>query len=377
MSDLPEVPPSADAAPAPVLAPAPVPALAPSSATAPDVPSTTPPAMAAASPQTHDAPVDEVTDSVHKTDGDSEGGPPATTAEGATDATDATQAPASENKTAPNLSPAACAALLAQHFPALFGAGKALPIKLRIQADIQTRAPGLFNKKSLSIFLHRYTTGTAYLKALAAGTQRADLDGAPAGDVAEEHRTAAAAEVERRRTMFEERRAAERELQREARQAEAEQRRRQQAAEQAARHAAQHSAEAQGRRQRAALLHAFETTTLTPANFCALKGLVEADLQAQLTLARQEREQRPPVQDNRPPQRPGGAPDRARHGRGPGGPGGPGARGAQGPSGPSGPRGPRGPRGEGGAGDGAEGAESRPPRRGGGPGRPGGGRPQR
>jgi ProP effector len=370
MSDLPEVPPSADAAPAP--------APAPSSATAPGLPSTPKPALADASTPAATAPGDEIADSVGNFDANS-GGDSSESRDGSDPAaaTAQTAAAPSESKAAPNLSPAACAALLAQHFPALFGAGKALPIKLRIQADIQTRAPGLFNKKSLSIFLHRYTTSTAYLKALAAGTQRADLDGAPAGDVAEEHRTAAATEVERRRAMFEERRAAERELQREARQAEAEQRRRQQAAEQAARHAAQHSAEAQGRRQRAALLHAFETTTLTPANFCALKGLVEADLQAQLSLARQEREQRPPVQDNRPPQRPGGAPDRARHGRGPGGPGGPGARGAQGPSGPSGPRGPRGPRGEGGAGDGAEGAESRPPRRGGGPGRPGGGRPQR
>jgi ProP effector len=258
-----------------------------------------------------------------------------------------------ESKAAPNLSPAACAALLAQHFPALFGAGKALPIKLRIQADIQLRAPGLFNKKSLSIFLHRYTTSTAYLKALAAGTARADLDGATAGEVAEEHRNAAAAEVERRRTMFEERRAAERELQREARQAEAEQRRRQQAAEQAARHAAQHSAEAQARRHRATLLHAFETTTLTPANFCALKGLVEAELQGQLSLAREERLQRPPVQETRQPQRPSGPPgqpDRTRNDRGP-----------------------RRPRADGGAGDSAEGR----PQRTGAPGRPGGRRPQR
>jgi ProP effector len=207
--------------------------------------------------------------------------------------------------------------LLAQHFPALFGAGKALPIKLRIQADIQTRAPGLFNKKSLSIFLHRYTTSTAYLKALAAGTQRADLDGAPAGDVAEEHRSAAATEVERRRTMFEERRAAERELQREARQAQAEQARRAQAAQNAARHAAQHSAEAQARRQRAALLHAFETTTLTPANFCALKGLVESELQGQLSLAREERLQQPVRTEERPAHRPTGPNQRAGRGGGP------------------------------------------------------------
>jgi len=97
------------------------------------------------------------------------------------------------------LSPAAVAALLAQHFPALFGAGRALPLKLRIQADIQARAPGVVNKKSLSVFLHRYTTSTAYLKALATQPQRIDLDGAPAGEIEALHRDAAAAEVDRRR----------------------------------------------------------------------------------------------------------------------------------------------------------------------------------
>ncbi len=115
-----------------------------------------------------------------------------------------------------DLGPAQVAALLAERFPALFGAGRALPIKLRIQADIQQRAPGLLNKKSLSIFLHRHTTSTAYLKALAGAQQRIDLDGAPAGEIADEHRQAAVAELERRRALFEARRAAEREAQRQA-----------------------------------------------------------------------------------------------------------------------------------------------------------------
>jgi ProP effector len=352
MSDLPEVPPSANAVPAPAFAPTAAAITAPADAS--DAPSPSGAGALAVEGHSDGGNGGDGTDHSNS-DGDNIS---ATATPAITDAP-------SDNKTAPNLSPAACAALLAQHFPALFGAGKALPIKLRIQADIQARAPGLFNKKSLSIFLHRYTTSTAYLKALAAGTQRADLDGAPAGEVAEEHRVAAAAEVERRRAMFEERRAAERELQREARQAQAEQHRREQAAQNAARHAAQHSAEAQARRQRAALLHAFETTTLTPANFCALKGLVEADLQAQLTLARQEREQRPPMPEGRPPQRPAGAQDRARPDRGPGGP--------NSQNRPNNPRGPRGPRGDAGS---EGGAEDRP-RRGGAPGRPGGSRPQR
>ena len=41
------------------------------------------------------------------------------------------------------LSPAACALELKQRFPALFS-GAAKPLKLRIQVDIQERAPGVF-----------------------------------------------------------------------------------------------------------------------------------------------------------------------------------------------------------------------------------------
>lgn len=114
------------------------------------------------------------------------------------------------------MSPAAVAKALAAHFPLLFGAPRALPLKLRIQADIQARAPGVFTKKALSIFLHRHTTSTAYLKALVGTPTRHDLDGQPAGEVAEEHRVAATAEVERRRGIVEAKRLAEREAQRQA-----------------------------------------------------------------------------------------------------------------------------------------------------------------
>ncbi len=114
----------------------------------------------------------------------------------------------------PDLSPAACAALLAERFPALFGVGRALPIKLRIQADIQERAPGVFNKKSLSIFLHRHTTSTAYIKALVNSPHRIDLDGQPAGDIAQEHKDAGVTELQRRQAIVQARRVAEREAQR-------------------------------------------------------------------------------------------------------------------------------------------------------------------
>lgn len=110
------------------------------------------------------------------------------------------------------------ARLLGEHFPALFGAGVIKPIKLRIQADINQRAPGVFTKKALSIFLQRHTTGTAYLRALVAeGATRVDLDGQPAGEIAAEHRDAAGVELERRRAVVEAKRQAAREAARASR----------------------------------------------------------------------------------------------------------------------------------------------------------------
>jgi hypothetical protein len=46
-------------------------------------------------------------------------------------------------------------------------------------------------------------------------------------------------------------------------------------------------------RQRALLLRAWEGSPLTKANFCALKGLSEADFDAQIAQAQQERGPRP------------------------------------------------------------------------------------
>jgi sRNA-binding protein len=265
----------------------------------------------------------------------------------------------------PELSPAEVAARLAALFPALFGPGPARPLKLRIQADIQQRAPGQFSRKALSVFLHRHTTATAYLKALATLPQRFDLDGAPAGEVAAEHRDAAAAEVARRRAIVDARRAAARDAQRAAARAQREAARAAGAASAVAGGAsdgataparpprpprpqppqrppqgsprspgARRPADASkppasqrgprgpreerpprpqagapggrplpaptppaeppdpAQRERALLLRAYETTTLTKANFCALKGIAAAELDAALALAREERAQR-------------------------------------------------------------------------------------
>ncbi|WP_326539521.1 ProQ/FinO family protein [Pseudorhodoferax sp.] len=205
------------------------------------------------------------------------------------------------------LSPEACAAELKQRFPALFS-GAPRPIKLRIQQDIQQRAPGVFTRQVLSGFLRRHTGSTAYLVALGKATQRFDLDGEPAGEISAEHHAAAAEELQRRRALRREREqaaiAAQRAQHEAARQAEREQRQQ----------------DEQGRRDRATLLRAFETSPLTKANFCALKGLSAEQLDAQLTQARQEAEawarQR---HDQRPEASPGPgrhAPGTARSGAG-------------------------------------------------------------
>jgi len=154
---------------------------------------------------------------------------------------------------------AACAQQLAERFPALF-AGKPRPVKLRIQADIQERAPGVFTKQALSAFLRRHTGSTAYLIALTTLGQRFDLDGQPAGELSEEHRQAAVDELARRRAL----------------------------------HAQRREEEQQARRNRANLLRDFESTRLTPANFCALKGIAPEALDALLAVAREEAAQQPP-----------------------------------------------------------------------------------
>jgi ProP effector len=157
-----------------------------------------------------------------------------------------------------------CAPQLKHLWPALF-AGAPKPLKLRIQLDIQERAPGTFTKQALSAFFRRYTGSTSYLQAVAHGKQRLDLDGLPSGEISDEHRQAARDELARRRANQEQRSAL----------------------------------EEQQRRNRAGLLHDYERTTLTRANFCALKQVAEEELDGLLEIARQEGAQR------RPPEHPG------------------------------------------------------------------------
>lgn len=174
------------------------------------------------------------------------------------------------------MSPAACAAKLKELFPALFVGGGVKPLKLRVQADIQERAPGVFTKSALSAFLRRHTGSTSYLMAITKARSRFDLDGQPAGDLSDEHRAAAAEELTRRRGLQQERIDLE--------QAQA--------------------------RNRAGLLHDFERTTLTLPNFCALKGVTPEELPGLLEIARQEAAARPPERDAR-----GSRPEHAPRGR--------------------------------------------------------------
>jgi sRNA-binding protein len=156
--------------------------------------------------------------------------------------------------------PVDCAQLLKQLFPALF-TGAVKPLKLRIQVDIQQRAPGRFTKQALSAFFRRHTGSTSYLMAVAKATHRYDLDGQPSGEVSAEHRQVALDELARRRSLHEDRRAV----------------------------------EDQQRRNRATLLRDFESTTLTRANFCVLKGVAEPELDGLLERARTEAQQRGPA----------------------------------------------------------------------------------
>ena len=156
--------------------------------------------------------------------------------------------------------PADVTAELKALFPALF-TGKPKPVKLRIQADIQERAPGRFSKAQLSAFLRRHTGGTGYLIALTQAKTRFDLDGQPAGEISEEHLAVAREELARRRGLKQER----------------------------------EQLEVQQRRNRAQLLWDFERTTLTEANFCALKGLSVEELPGILEVARKERAEAPPA----------------------------------------------------------------------------------
>jgi ProP effector len=166
---------------------------------------------------------------------------------------------------APERSPAEVASALKSLFPGLF-AGAYKPLKLRVQADIQQRAPGQFTKAQLSAFLRRHTGSTGYLIALSKAKNRFDLDGQPGDELSDEHRKVAQDELNRRRGVQQERVAL----------------------------------EAEQRHNRAGLLRDYERTTLTLPNFCALKGVTPEELPGLLEIARAEALQAPAEAPRRP-----------------------------------------------------------------------------
>jgi sRNA-binding protein len=180
-----------------------------------------------------------------------------------------------------------CGPQLKKLYPALFS-NPPKPLKLRIQADIQARSPGLFTKPQLSAFLRRYTGSHGYLNALVKATHRFDLDGNPGDELSDEHRVAANEELARRRTNTQARVALENEQ----------------------------------RANRATLLKEFEANTLPAAEFAAAKGVPEAELEPLIARARKEALEPPPApafnRDRRgPPQNRGPRPEGQRNARPP------------------------------------------------------------
>jgi sRNA-binding protein len=212
-----------------------------------------------------------------------------------------------------------CGPQLKKLYPALFS-NPPKPLKLRIQADIQARSPGLFTKPQLSAFLRRYTGSHGYLNALVKATHRFDLDGNAGDELSDEHRTAATEELARRRANTQ----------------------------------ARIALESEQRANRATLLKEFEANTLPVTEFAAAKGVPEAELEPLIARARKEALEPPPApafnRDRRPPQNRGPRPEGQRSARPPRDPNAPaaadGAPQADAPRAPRPPRAdaPRGPR---------------------------------
>ena len=72
-----------------------------------------------------------------------------------------------------------------------------LPLAIGIHKAIKARLPDV-SEAALRMTLKRHTASTKYLKAVANGQQRFDLDGHPAGDITAEQRDLALATIKER-----------------------------------------------------------------------------------------------------------------------------------------------------------------------------------
>lgn len=82
-----------------------------------------------------------------------------------------------------------------------------LPLAIGVDKQLLARLPGL-DRKALRIALGMHTHSTRYLKTMERAKQRVDLDGQPAGEIPETHRSHASELIkERVRKQAEQRRA--------------------------------------------------------------------------------------------------------------------------------------------------------------------------
>lgn len=79
-----------------------------------------------------------------------------------------------------------CITWLCASYPAAF-CEPVKPLKLRILEDLSKVRPEGTSKLTLRRALHWWTNSSAYLKTLAGGGQRHDLDGQPVGAISEKH----------------------------------------------------------------------------------------------------------------------------------------------------------------------------------------------
>lgn len=105
---------------------------------------------------------------------------------------------------------------LQEKFPAF---RDCLPLAIGIDKQLMAQLPEV-DRKTLRIALGLHTNSTRYLKAMSKATARVDLDGNPAGDVPEAHRTHAEETLRERFRKEAEQRKAQRQAEREAEEAE-------------------------------------------------------------------------------------------------------------------------------------------------------------
>ena len=87
------------------------------------------------------------------------------------------------SKTARRARIAAVIELLCERFPQAFSRHTPRPLKVGVYADVLAALGDAVQPRDLQSALRAYTSNARYLRALAAGACRVDLDGKPTGTV--------------------------------------------------------------------------------------------------------------------------------------------------------------------------------------------------